>query len=764
MVKSLNQYFVILIISITTVGLFCVCLVAYLTDNSMRSKLLMQANIAAHSINIERIISLSGSQKDLSSSDYKRIKSQLTQIRNIQKDSRFMYLMGQYSNKKVFFFVDSQPVDSKDYAPPGLIYEEISNLYLDVFDTKKEAVVGPITDRWGTLVTALIPLKNPQNGELVAVFGMDNDAKSWNKKILLNSSMPLIITILLITSIILIRLKKKTELIYLEKEEKNRQVFENSPTGLIYYTNKGVITDVNDATIFIFGSSREKLIGFNIMDIPDKNYTEKALQIANGKTASYEGEYTSFTGGKTSAIKIDWIPIMHSGKVTAGIGIIEDISERKKVEKDLYYQANYDYLTNLPNRILFGDRLSQGIEKAKRNNTKIALFFIDLDHFKQINDSLGHEAGDKVLKIVAKRFLSVIRKEDTLSRLGGDEFTIIMEELKEDKDASLLAQKIIQILAKPIEFDNNILYITSSIGISLYPKDDTDVQNLLKYADTAMYKAKDKGRNNFQFYSWEMTELTLERVAMETSFHQALEKEEFLVYYQTQIDGKTNKLTGMEALVRWEHPVHGLTFPGKFIPLAEETGLIVKLDQFVMKSAMKQIKKWHDMGLNPGILALNLSIKQLQDENFISILNSMIKDTKIKPEWIEFEITEGHIMNDPEKAIVALRQISSLGIKLAVDDFGTGYSSLSYLKRLPIDKLKIDKSFIDNLPNDEEDVAIVKAIIVLSESLNLKVIAEGVETKEQKEFLVKNGCTVIQGYYYSQPIPAKMMEKILLKG
>ncbi len=460
--------------------------------------------------------------------------------------------------------------------------------------------------------------------------------------------------------------------------------------------------------------------------------------------------------------------IRNTDGTTSKMEVIRNVTDRMEAQKYLLqqkekfvHQAHHDALTGLPNRLLFNDRLETSIENAKRSNSKIALLFIDLDHFKEINDSLGHNIGDEVLKQVTDKLNKIIRKQDTLARLGGDEFTIILGGLKQGQDASLLAQKIINTLAEPINVEGNTLYVSTSIGISLFPDDGDSPLNLLKYADSAMYKAKDEGRNNFQFYSAEMTELAFERVAMESSLRTALKNNEFVVYYQAQINAKTNTLVGMEALVRWQHPTMGLVPPAKFIPLAEATGLIVLLDQFVMKTAIKQLVYWYKKGLNPGVLALNLTVKQLKQKQFISVLKNILKEVQAKPEWLEFEVTEGQIMINPEEAIKVLKQISAIGIELAVDDFGTGYSSLSYLKKLPINKLKIDRSFVRDLPYDEEDVAIVKAVIALARSLNLKIIAEGVEKKEQKDFLVLHGCDNIQGYYYCKPLAANKMEKFL---
>jgi diguanylate cyclase (GGDEF)-like protein/PAS domain S-box-containing protein len=447
-----------------------------------------------------------------------------------------------------------------------------------------------------------------------------------------------------------------------------------------------------------------------------------------------------------------------------------DISLQKKMQQELleqkevlYYRANHDSLTELPNRVLFNDRLSQSIKMAIRHKNKFAVLLIDLDRFKQINDSLGHIVGDKVLKVIATRLQSVMRREDTLARLGGDEFTVLMQELGKGDDAALLAEKIIEIAAQPVYIEEHTLYVSASIGISLYPQDGTSSNELLMYADNAMYKAKEEGRNNFQFYSSDMTVLALSKLVMESSMRKALENEEFVLCYQPQMNGTNDELIGMEALVRWQHPQNGLMYPGEFIPLAEETGLIVELDKWVMKTAMNQVSKWYKQGLNPGVLALNLAIKLLQQKDFIDVIKKLIEETKYQTEWLALEVTESQIMTNPEHAIVKLKEISDMKIEIAIDDFGTGYSSLSYLKRLPIDKLKIDRSFIKDLPDDEEDMSITKAIIALAKSLNLKVIAEGVETEEQKIFLLENECVNIQGYLYSKPIEADEMEKFLVE-
>ena len=425
------------------------------------------------------------------------------------------------------------------------------------------------------------------------------------------------------------------------------------------------------------------------------------------------------------------------------------------------YKAHHDGLTLLPNRRSFTERLNQVISRAKRNKEYFAIFFMDLDHFKQVNDSMGHDAGDEVLKIFAERIKHSLRVEDTVARMGGDEFTVILENLNSVQSPTIVAEKILKIMEEPLTVNGQQLYLTTSIGITIYPDDGQDTLTLIKNADAAMYKAKNDGRNKYQFYDVEMTDMAYARVTMETQLREAIKQEDFVVYYQPQVNIVTNELIGMEALIRWNHPRKGLLSPDYFLPLAKETGLIVTIDRWVMKTAMQQMKQWHNEGLATGYLSLNLSVGHLMRKDFMFQFKELLEQSGCEEKHIQIEITEDEVMKDPEYAISVLQQINDMGISLSIDDFGTGYSSLSYLKRLPIDTIKIDRSFINDIPLDEEDVAITKAIIALSESLNLKVIAEGVENNEQKDFLLQNGCHNIQGYLYAMPMPAEVIENFL---
>lgn len=550
------------------------------------------------------------------------------------------------------------------------------------------------------------------------------------------------------------------------------QIIEQVHDAVISTDLEGNIVSWNQGATTLLGYTSTEKLGEHITAVyPQDAYENAYSDIQNLKEKGSLHSVVRFLRKSNEVIYAELSLSMlkdEKGKPIGMVAYAHDITERKKAEEALSRQqvklqhlAHHDALTELPNRILFNDRLNQAVQKAKRNQSLFALFFVDLDHFKQINDSLGHTVGDALLQAVTTRLTKTIRGEDTLARLGGDEFTIIMESLFQPQDASILAEKIINVLQQPIQIDEHTLYISSSIGISLFPKDATDAVSLLKYADAAMYRAKEEGRNNFQFYSAEMTELAIERLVMTNSMRQALKNEEFVIHYQPQIDATTNTLIGMEALVRWQHPTKGLLSPIAFLALAEETGMIIELDHWVMRTAIKQVAAWYAEGLRPGVLSVNLSMKQLEHHDFIRLVKETVESNNFEPKWLKLEVTEGQVMQKPEEAIAKLRQINELGIGISVDDFGTGYSSLSALKRLPINTLKIDRSFLIDVPDDTEDAAIVKAIIALAKSLDLDLIAEGVETDIQKDFLLANGCNNIQGYFYSRPIQSTEIHTML---
>jgi diguanylate cyclase (GGDEF)-like protein len=432
-------------------------------------------------------------------------------------------------------------------------------------------------------------------------------------------------------------------------------------------------------------------------------------------------------------------------------------------QKNAYQElAYYDTLTKLPNRVHFFERLKHSIRKSKRNKVSLAVLFIDLDNFKSINDLHGHYFGDEVLKIIASRLKKHSRESDTLARLGGDEFTLILEDIKDVSMVGIVAQNLKQAVTVPINLQGHELHITVSIGISLYPKDSEDADELTKHADTAMYSAKKDGRNLFHFYKSSMTDALLNYLTMETYIRRGLENDEFIVYYQPQIDARTSKLVGLEALVRWKHPQRGIVPPSEFIPVAESSSLIIPLGERVLSCVVKDMQHWHGIGFDPGTVSVNLSVKQLSDKHLISRIKKALKTIDFRQKWLELEITESFTFQNPKQAIGLLKKIRSLGVLLAIDDFGTGFSSLSYLKKLPVTKLKIDQSFVKEIPRKAEDAILVRSILSMVENFKLDVIAEGVETKEQMDFLLQEGCNKMQGYFFGRPISADEIEKLFL--
>ena len=443
------------------------------------------------------------------------------------------------------------------------------------------------------------------------------------------------------------------------------------------------------------------------------------------------------------------------------IAMILDITERKKAEDKLNYLAYYDNLTGLPNRRLFSDRLDQSMKETRRNENLLAVLFVDLDHFKKINDSMGHEAGDTLLKEAAQRLQSCIRETDTLARLGGDEFTLVLSSIKHVNDASIVAEQIITKFCTPFHIKNTDLFITVSIGITLYPLDNNNAADLLRNADTAMYHAKENGRNNFKFYNSEMTARVEDRLQLERELREALRKNEFVLFYQPMVDCEKETVVGMEALIRWQHPKRGLVSPDHFISAAEETGLIIPIGKWVLQEACKQAQALNCSAAAPLHVSVNISAQQLEDPGLVKMVSQTLRDTKLKPALLSVEITESMLMTDMNSVIQTLKELSELGISISVDDFGTGYSSLAYLKQFPISLLKIDRSFIRDIPKNKDDESITIAIIHMAHALGLKTIAEGVETKEQLDFLKQYSCNLIQGYYYSKPVTYNEILKLL---
>ena len=434
---------------------------------------------------------------------------------------------------------------------------------------------------------------------------------------------------------------------------------------------------------------------------------------------------------------------------------------RRKAESNLTFFANHDALTSLPNRFMFNERLTQALARAHRQVKMVAVLFIDLDRFKIINDTLGHDAGDRLLIDLAVQLRACLRENDTLARQGGDEFVVLIEDLADPNQVTGIAQKILETVAETRVLGGQEFNITASIGISVYPDEGADLQTLLKNADIAMYRAKEQGKNNFQFYSAEMNQHTFERLALETSLRRAIERQEFLLHYQPKTELRSGRITGVEALVRWKHPELGMVSPAQFIPLAEETGLIGPIGDWVLRTACVEARQWITQSASEISVAVNLSARQFAREDLAESITAVLSESGLEPRFLEIEITESTVMYDAKRAARVLQQLKDMGIRVAIDDFGTGYSSLGYLKRFPIDSVKIDRSFILDIPHDHDDVAITRAVIAMAHSLRLKVIAEGVETEEQYQFLRNHDCDEMQGYYFSEPIDGAALERLI---
>lgn len=531
------------------------------------------------------------------------------------------------------------------------------------------------------------------------------------------------------------------------------------------------INDANDAALRMFGANSKAQLQQSIPLV----FGNPAVEVIDLLCAIWddaevyraEVQLQTVDGSELSVILS--LPISKTEDAYKSVPIsLLDITERKHAEQRLResearlnYLAYHDALTDLPNRLLFQDRLQHSMSKARRCAQQVAILFLDLDRFKKINDSLGHEVGDSLLKVVAHRLRNCMRHSDTVARLGGDEFVVIVEQFRQMKEVLLVARKILQTLSIPTTIRNHELSVTASIGISLYPDDSDDVEGLMRCADMAMYRAKENDRENYQFYTPEMSQGAVEMLLLEGDLRKAMAQNELVVHYQPQFDLVNRRLIGIEALIRWQHPRRGLITPADFVPLAEETGLIVPIGEWVLRTACAQNKAWQQAGYTPFKVAVNLSGLQFGQKSLVSTVDKVLSESGLDPKYLELELTETVVMNDAEAAIAALEALGDMNVTLAIDDFGTGYSSLSYLKRFPIHRLKIDRSFVRECTVNVNDAAIISSIIALAHGMNFEVIAEGVETAEQLRFLRQQGSDGGQGYLYCPPLPVWSFEKFL---
>jgi diguanylate cyclase (GGDEF)-like protein/PAS domain S-box-containing protein len=551
-----------------------------------------------------------------------------------------------------------------------------------------------------------------------------------------------------------------------DKEAETAAILETAADAILMFDETGHVILCNYSAERVFGYSREEILRSNIINFLQFN---AALSKNISKVLCFLDSLNATSIVELKAVTKDqkFFPIEFSAssiELTKGrfyILIIRDITERKLLEEQLEHQATHDALTGLPNRLLLMDRLQQAVLSAEREKKLVAVVFFDLDRFKMINDTHGHDIGDALLKEVAQRIKKIIRKSDTFARMGGDEFVIILRSLADEKACLPVLQKILACIAKPFYIRDIEINTSTSIGISVFPEGGKTAQTLLKNADAAMYRSKELGRNTFNFFNKNMNERLRKRMELESFLHKALKNHEFLLHYQPIYCLRTKKIVGVEALIRWQHPKLGLVPPQQFIPLAEETGLILPLGEWVIRQACAQTKKWHNAGYQDLHVSINVSAHQLKRTSIVQTLQKICEETNIAPSFVNLELTESSILEDIESAQKILKSLKELGVNLVIDDFGTGYSSLTYLQKLPVSLIKIDRSFINYITNRSEDVAIVLSIISMAHNLGLKVVAEGIEKLEQQEFLEKHHCDMVQGFYFCYPLAAEKISLVL---
>jgi diguanylate cyclase (GGDEF)-like protein/PAS domain S-box-containing protein len=552
-----------------------------------------------------------------------------------------------------------------------------------------------------------------------------------------------------------------------ESEERYATLVELAAIGISHVDVDGRFVHVNRQLCEMLGYTRDELLALSVRDIShpdDRHSTDKQ------RAQLHAGEIDSFKAEKRYVRK-DGTPVwVHltvrakrgsDGRRVHDISIVEDITERREAQSRVEYLATHDEMTGLANRTLFSELLARAVARERRHRRKFAVLFLDLDRFKIVNDSLGHDGGDKLLKVVASRLGAGVRSSDVMARFGGDEFVLLAHEIPDRQTAAIVARHLLSLILKPVAIGEQQCRVTASIGIAVYPDDAADATTLLKRADMALYRAKEEGKNTFQFYSPDLGARSEERMRIETCLRDAVARNELSLHYQAKVDMKTGAIRGVEALLRWTHPELGSVSPTQFIPVAEECGLIVPLGQWAMTTACAQSVAWLREGLPPICMAVNLSPRQFLDPNLVAVVADVLARTGIQPHLLELEITESVMSHDMDAALAKLTAIRTLGVRLAIDDFGTGYSSLAQLKRFPIDVLKIDRSFIKGIPSDKEDIAITEAILALAGSLGVRIVAEGVETREQQAFLEQHDCDEMQGFYFSRPVPPDDFARLL---
>lgn len=657
-------------------------------------------------------------------------------------DSRFLLANHSVAHSMGTSSTDILGKDDFDFFPAELAQQYLNDEQ-KVLTTGKalldreEPAVDQTTGNTRWLLTSKVPFRN-KAGKIVGLVGIGRD----------------------------ISRRRVAELALRRSEERFRSLTELSSDWYWEQNEHGKFTDLTDPNEKS-GFDRNDILGQRITELPhceplsgcwiELEHTQREREPFRGFELRCE-----HPGQKPRFLSLSGMPVFDDNQKFCGYrGVGQDITARRESEDRVHFLATHDSLTELPNRFMFHEILEVAIKSAKRHDRVMAVLFIDLDRFKNINDTLGHDAGDQLLQAIGQRFTHTLRASDVVARLGGDEFVVLLQDIHTEQDARIAAQKLIAAAVSPVLIRGQECRVTASVGICMYPADADDGESLMKNADIAMYRAKEEGKNTYQFYSPNLQARSLERLELENHLRLAVEQNQLFLHYQAKRDLKTGNVAGVEALVRWQHPTLGVVPPNDFIPLAEETGLIVLIGRWVLKTACWQSARWQQQGLLPVCMSVNLSPRQFYDEYLIEDIRLALKESGLEPANLELEITESMVMQNTDRAIDILRSIKALGVRLAIDDFGVGYSSLAQIKQFPVDTLKVDSSFIRDIPSNFEDKAITQAIIAMGKTLSLTVIAEGVETIEQESFLRDHNCDQSQGYFFSRPIPAEGFEALL---
>lgn len=664
--------------------------------------------------------------------------------------------------------VQDTPVLLCRFLPDGEIVF-VNNAYAEYFQMQPEALVGskfldliPEADRQMVMANlAGLSENTPTQSHEHQVIAPDGTVRwqRWTNRAIFNALGKVMVYQSIGEDI---TERKQDE----ERLHQAAAVFASTVEGVTITNLEGRILDVNQAFSDITGYERDEVIGENPRILKsgrhDINFYQAMWQSLLS-TGQWRGEIWNRRKDGHVYPELLTISIVRdqNGSSTGYVGVFSDITNIKQSEERLDYLAHHDALTDLPNRLLLNARLHQSIKHSSRQHAMMAVVFIDLDRFKHLNDSLGHPLGDDLLRQLAKRLDQTIRSDDTVARISGDEFVVLLEDVGTAEHTAVAVDKLMEVFKTPFLLEMNKVYITASMGVSLYPQDGDQATELLQHADAAMHRAKDEGRNTYQFYTSDLTSAAFEHVFLENALRGALANQEFRLVYQPRVDLMSGKFTGMEALLRWHHPNQGVISPARFIPIAEQGGLIIDIGAWVLSTACAQGKAWLDQGYDIGRIAVNVAGPQIQDPGFIQQVESILKASGFPTGHLELEVTESFVMRRTEDCIQQLTTLRALGIEIAIDDFGTGYSSLSYLKQLPIDNLKIDQSFVRDIPNDPNDMAISEAVIAMGKALGMRIIAEGVETEKQAEFLREKGCAQAQGYLFSRPVSAEKLEERL---